>query len=210
MGAVAVNRSLTVEPAIEMGVHQGSTRQEVLLVPNELLEEGTAYTFTLHAGGESYSWVFETKESLHVTQIRPQDSTVNVACTSHIEIVLDKLFDLDLSRVEEYVHISPQVSGSFHQNGRVLYFIPDSALQPGTVYTVSVAAGLPVANSSVCLQESYSATFETAPAVSSLWYVDAETCYPSGTSPSFMLQVAPSSASATEIAATAAVHGRVR
>ena len=62
---------------------------------------------------------------------------------------------IDLAQVDDYITISPSVTGHFEQEGKILRFVPDHGLAPNTVYNVKISAGLPV-NSDITLAEGMS------------------------------------------------------
>ena len=47
ISAASVLRALTISPEIEIGVHQGTSKNEVLIAPASPLDPGTIYTFEL-------------------------------------------------------------------------------------------------------------------------------------------------------------------
>jgi|GEM_PF-4042818 len=190
VSSASVNKCLTVDPAIEVGVHQGANGQEVLVAPAEPLSPGTVYKFTLTAEGQSYTWAVQTKTDLRVKDYRPADRTVDVPVHAAVEIVFNQMLDIDPGQAAEYFSISPEVRGSLAQQGRALRFIPEEPLSPGTVYRVELLAGLPAAASSVTLAEGLSFSFETAPASSaSAWQAAGPAAFLSSETPAFTVQI---------------------
>lgn len=161
ISSAAVNKALSVSPEIDFGVHQGSSKQEVLITPALPLEQDTVYTFTLSAEESSYSWAVQTKAQMSVKEVRPADKQTRVSEDASIELVLSSALCVDPQVLAEHIQISPEVAGSFVQKGRVLRFVPEGRLQPGTVYTVSLSPGLPFEHSDLLLEEGYTWSFET-------------------------------------------------
>ena len=176
VSAASVNRALQVEPEITLGVHQGSSRNEVLLSPAEPLQPDTQYTFTISSEEQSYQWAFQTKSPLQVVETHPQAQEIGVAVNAALEFVLDQMLDVDLELLASSVRIFPETEGSFSQNGRVIRFQPTQGWLPATVYTVEINA-IPLLASDVELVEPCSFSFETAAAAPSRWYVEGESAF---------------------------------
>ena len=191
VSSASVNKSLTVEPAIELGIHQGASRREVLVAPAEPLTPGALYKFTLKAGGQSYTWAVQTKADLRIMDYSPGDQGIDVPVSGDLTIVLNQMLELDLAKVGDYVTLTPETPGSWTQRGRVLCFNPEQPLLPATVYQVEIAAGLPAAQSSVTLTEGLRFSFETAPAQQDVgWQVSGPASFQSGETPTFSLSLA--------------------
>ncbi len=174
VSSASVSRYLQVEPAIELGVHQGKTAAEVLLVPAQPLSEGTIYTFTLTTTGKTVSWAVQTGDALQINGSKPVDQETQVCTNDPLEFTLSQTVQIDVNRLEDYVTIDPAIEGSFWQQGRTLYFQPKNGWQELTVYHVSISA-LPIQDGELVLAEPLSFAFETAGAqgqsVQPLWYM---------------------------------------
>ncbi|MBR5429612.1 MAG: hypothetical protein IK116_03700 [Firmicutes bacterium] len=187
VSSAAVRRCLSVEPEIEFGLHQGSSRQQVLVVPDQPLEEDTLYTFRLGLDEARSAWAFQTAAGVRAASHFPDDrATVN--SVTGIEFTLDRLLYADLDQIAAYFSITPEVAGSFEQQGRVLRFLPDQPLTPGTVYQVSLSAGLPFADTASVLAEPVEFSFEAEPAAADWELAEGEYVYPSGQRPTFRIE----------------------
>ncbi|MBO7668221.1 MAG: Ig-like domain-containing protein, partial [Firmicutes bacterium] len=160
VGSAAVRRCLQVEPEIELGLHQGSSRQQVLVVPAQPLDEDTLYTFKLSMDDAAASWAFQTAADVRVASFTPEDRG-SLAPDAGISFTLDRLLSADLGRISDYFSITPEISGSFEQEGRTLRFKADEDFAPGTVYHVTLKPGLPFNDTSVTLAEGVSFSFES-------------------------------------------------
>ncbi|MEG1501619.1 MAG: Ig-like domain-containing protein, partial [Clostridiales bacterium] len=154
-----VRQYLKVEPALEMGFHQGSNNREVLVAPAQPLKADTVYRFTLLAEGKPFHWAFQTKPVLAVKTISPGDKITSVPLNSQITI------DFNCSGMmgkKDYFSLEPATEGVFSSSGSQVVFTPQKPLQPDTVYTVKIGKGWPLEDSDLQLQEDYQYSFATA------------------------------------------------
>ena len=186
VSSAAVRRCLSVEPEIEVGVHQGSSQQQVLVVPAVPLDEDTLYTFELSMDDAAAGWAFQTGADVHIASFTPEDrSTVHDG--SSICFTLDRLLYADLDRIDDHFSIEPEIDGSFEQQGRTLVFTADKEFAPGTVYRVALKSGLPFSGSSAVLADSVEFAFEAGRPGSS-WQLLGTDLYHSGEKPVFRIQ----------------------
>ncbi|MCR4963908.1 MAG: hypothetical protein K6B40_08590 [Firmicutes bacterium] len=190
VSSASVGRYLQVEPEIELGVHQGKTASEVLLVPAQPLNEGTVYVFTLNTTGKPVSWAAQTSEPLAVSEHRPADQQTQTPLHAAMELTLNRTLPVDASRLKAYVTIDPAVSGVFSQQGQTLYFQPDNGWQGLTVYHVSLSA-LPLEDGELQLAEPVSFAFETEPdpegPARTVWRMRGASVFTAAEAPSFAL-----------------------
>ncbi len=189
VSSASVRRYLTVTPEINLGVHQGAGRNEVLIAPAKQLDPGTVYTFTLEAEGKKLSWAFQTKLPLVISEVRPGNEEIAILTSAPIEIVFNQMTAIDQSAVDEYISITPQINYTLEQEGRVLRLLPTAGLSADTVYQVEIKAGLPLLNSDLVLAEDYSFAFETTPTEEALWQISGSSAYLSNTAPEFSVAV---------------------
>jgi len=93
-----------------------------------------------------------------VVALSPDDGDGDVPITAPIQVTFSH--DMDRASVEERFRIEPEVAGEFSWESRELTFQPRSALAPGTIYVVTVAAGA-TAQDGQPLQQGASSRFET-------------------------------------------------
>ena len=159
-GALAAR--LEVAPVVKLQVSESSGK--TLVRPASALNVGALYRFAIRGpdGSLQGSWVFQVRQPLHVVGTLPHDEATDVPPDTGIEVT----FDQDgFSRAPSFFEIRPAVTGTFRAVGRVLAFVP-SALQPRTVYRVTIRHGLPLDGSDQVLEKDVSFAFETgAPGV---------------------------------------------
>ena len=190
VSSASVLRALTVTPDIEIGVHQGTSGSEVLIAPAEPLEPGTVYTFSLQAEQQTLQWAVQTKQELLINKVTPADHSKDVDTSASIDIVFNQMAEVDLSRISDYIIISPEISGSFEQQGRVLRFIPETPLAENTVYNVEIKEGLPLANSDIVLNNGMEFSFETVSSETPLWALNSQSVYLTDEKPTFTMALA--------------------
>lgn len=206
--STAVRRSLSVEPEIELGVHQGKERRQVLVVPAEPLAADTIYTFTLSHGAAALSWAFQTQAEVLVDSHAPEDRE-NGVNSRQICFTLNQLLYADLTRIQDYFSIYPQTEGRFSQEGRRLIFTADQDFAPGAVYQVSLKAGLPFSDTQSVLSHGVDFSFAAA-APASLWTLSGGHAYGTDSIPGFSLSFAsPLPAAAAETETTPAGEGEL-
>ena len=176
VSAHAVRRSLSVEPDIELNFHQGLQAKEVLTVPVEPLQPGQIYRFSLQTEAATIYWAFQTKQEWRVKESVPAYGDITVSPHSALEIYFNQSLSVDLETLPDFFATEPSITGRFEQAGNCLRFIPAEPLAALTIYTVTLAAGLPAANSDLSLAEEYGFTFETGnsdgSAYQALWSVN--------------------------------------
>ena len=150
---------LKSEPALDFELKQVAAG-EVSVEPRTPLIAGETYRFTLLAedgARPQRSWAFQAQEPLRIVQTLPADSSSGVPPDTGIEIT----FSYDgVTGYEQRISIDPPVEGRFERHKRVVVFVP-RALQPETLYAVTVHAGVTLSGSSAALAEDHVFRFET-------------------------------------------------
>lgn len=151
---------LAVSPDIALSVAAGPDPRSVTLWPDAPLTPGLVYRFRLAAPDDSLagSWAFQAKRPLHVVGTLPSHQYTDVPLDTGIEITFDQDGVRDAA---SHFSIEPAVEGRFEQHGRVLVFVP-RALEPRTIYTVTVRRGVSLTGSDQVLEEDVRFQFETA------------------------------------------------
>ena len=158
--AVELARGLHVEPALELRIEPGTTADIAVIRPAGALTEGVRYRFRLDApdGALAGSWAFNTRAPIHIVSTLPGDEEVRVPLNTGIEVE----FDQDGTQgLPAHFSIEPAVAGRFEQHDRVWVFVPNQPLAEGTIYRVSVSAGVGVSGSTETLETGVSFRFET-------------------------------------------------
>lgn len=159
-----VQESLKINPEFAYTLDKGAGGREFKIIPQEQLNPNTIYVLSFEQGGlanESFSWAFQTKAQFRVIRSLPADKSTHVPVNTGIEITFSH-DNFDAGRIKDYFSISPNAEGSFEQHKKTLVFVP-KALQPSTLYTVTLKKGLTLLGSAETLQEDYVFSFETAP-----------------------------------------------
>ncbi len=160
VSAAQIRKFLSVEPFLELGMHQGKNNQEVLVVPSEPLAPNTLYRFKLNSEGGNLGFAFQTKAPLEIKGVFPADKSLDIPLDTSIRVIFNTANN---ANCQPYFKIEPKTEGRFEFNGRTVSFIPEGPLAPETIYTVTALAGWPLSGSSILLEESYQFQFETAP-----------------------------------------------
>jgi hypothetical protein len=157
--AEALAAGLSVEPAVALRVAPGASAASALVTPAAPLEPGGRYRFRLNSpdGALVGQWVFQVKAPLHVVTALPGDRSTEVPLDTGIELT----FDQDgVTDARAHFKIEPAVVGRFETHGRTLVFVP-SKLDPATLYTVTLTAGIGMAGSDAHLEQDVRVRFET-------------------------------------------------
>ncbi len=165
LDADEVQDVLKVYPAAELSIEQVSDT-EVRVKPLADLEPGTVYSFTLEAQNlddspypKEFSWAYEVSDAFRVTGTLPGDQEAGAPINTSVELYFT-YNGVDTEDFERSFNISPAVNGDFEVNGKVGVFMPSEDLAEHTVYTVTLAGSLGIAEGQT-LGEDYSFQFET-------------------------------------------------
>ncbi|WP_105615271.1 Ig-like domain-containing alpha-2-macroglobulin family protein [Vallitalea okinawensis] len=146
-----IDKELTINPEIEFTVSEQA--DGFLITLEKELEKNKLYTFKFLES----TWTFQTTADFKLLGTLPRTETSNVPVNTGIELY----FSHYGAEVEDYFEIEPNVSGKFEEHGNVVVFVPN-ALKEKTIYTITLKAGLSLAESEQSLEEDYTFTFETA------------------------------------------------
>jgi alpha-2-macroglobulin len=137
-----------------------STGATATVKPASPLAAGHLYRIALRApdGAVAGSWVFRVRGPVQVTSTIPGSRTAGVPLTTAIEVAFDQEGVADMG---DHFSISPKVTGRFERHGRTQVFVPD-ALRPGTLYTVTLRAGLARTGTDLALPSDFVFSFATS------------------------------------------------
>lgn len=161
MPAVELAAGLVVEPPVDLVVEPGPTALVATVRPASPLVENARYRIHLLApdGALVGDWTFRTGGPLHAVRTLPDNETTQVPLDTGIEVE----FDQDgVSDIAAHFSIDPAVDGEFEAHGRTWAFVPSGPLDPSTLYTVTVRAGLGIEGSSHVLESDVRFSFETS------------------------------------------------
>ncbi|MFC1655449.1 Ig-like domain-containing protein [Patescibacteria group bacterium] len=164
LDAAAVEANIKVTPDTDLNVtkiEEGKYKVQ----PANGLEPNAIYNFVIVSetdeGPKGYSWAYQVKDTFKVTGSLPADKTSGIPTNSGIEFTFSHE-QLDVEHMFQYFEISPEVQGTFEHHQRTVSFVPQGGLDPATIYTVTLKAGLPLLKSDQTLLEDYTVQFETA------------------------------------------------
>jgi Pretoxin HINT domain/Alpha-2-macroglobulin bait region domain/Bacterial Alpha-2-macroglobulin MG10 domain/Bacterial Ig-like domain/Alpha-2-macroglobulin family len=160
-GTIAEN--LIVSPETELAITK--TAEGIYTIdPVDTLDENRIYNFTIisetETGEEEFSWAYQVKETFKITGTLPGDKTSGVPLDTGIEFYFSHE-QFDAKTANEYLQITPTTPGHFEKHQRALVFIPDTKLNPGTIYEIAFKAGFTLDKSDLSLTEETTFQFET-------------------------------------------------
>ncbi len=155
------------------------TPQEMRFQPQEALLEDSLYFATISTEAKSTEGIplseplsleFVTMGALSVSQVFPSDGAADIANNAVITVIFNRPV-VPLTIAEEQaglpqpLEFSPAVEGEGEWvNTSVYAFRPSRPLKSGTTYQVTIQAGLQDAAQKTTMSESYTWSFQTAPA----------------------------------------------
>lgn len=164
LDAALIEANLKSSPETDLNVEKTGESTYKVAAANPL-EANTIYNFTIIShnedGDEEFSWAYQVKDIFKITGTLPGDKTTGVPVNTGIEIYFSHE-QFDLNKAKELFEISPAAEGSFEQHQRTLVFVPKGGLKPSTVYTVTLKAGLQLADSDQTITEDKTFAFETS------------------------------------------------
>ena len=131
-----------------------------MVTPAVPLMANSVYVFRLAGDGGDITWAFQTARQFEIVSTMPRHQATNVPVRTGIEISFSFGAQIDIS---EYFNIHPPVEGRFVHRESTVAFLPTDPLAYAQVYTVTVAAGAGLANSTDYITREYVFAFETAP-----------------------------------------------
>ncbi|MGH2719058.1 MAG: Ig-like domain-containing protein, partial [Actinomycetota bacterium] len=190
--AATLKPLLSVRPAVALTVEAvGASGQTFQIQPAKPLAATTLYRFAIlnRPGGQVVqTWSFQAGGPLTVAESVPGNQATNVPLNIGVQLTMS----VDgATGVQQRFSISPPVTGTFQTESRTVSFVPSSALQPATVYTVTVTAGVSVPGTSESLANDFVLQFETgtksAQPSGGLTFVNSLWGSPTTSAPSFSL-----------------------
>lgn len=132
---------ITLEPDIPFEINK-TEEKSFYLNCSETLPSGSVVKLSLldEYGGASKSWAFQTSDTYRITSTMPYNEGMYVPVDTGIEITFSQI--TEVSEIENYFEIVPEVSGRFERHRSTVVFVPDEELLYNTVYTVKVKSGL--------------------------------------------------------------------
>ena len=157
---------LDIEPDIGDYTIGGSGKNWTL-VPGVPLTDNTVYTIRVinpETKAVVQSFAFQTKSDLAVSGVYPRDGASYVPLEAGIEFT----FNAPGVNLKDHFEIKPETAGSFETNDYTVVFRPEEPLSPGSIYRVTVKAGL-TAPGGMSLKEDLHFSFETTGEEADRW-----------------------------------------
>ncbi|MDF1617685.1 Ig-like domain-containing alpha-2-macroglobulin family protein [Petrocella sp. FN5] len=153
-----IKEQLIIKPEVVFDLEE--VDEQLVLSFAKPLEENQVYKFLVG----NTSWVFQTKSLFTLVGNLPRHQATGVPTDSGIELY----FNGKVKDLSQYFVIEPRVNGYFESYGNTMVFVPRK-LEPETLYTVTVKAGLPLEGSGETLTKNHVFSFETTSTDSGLF-----------------------------------------
>jgi uncharacterized protein YvpB len=140
---------LGIEPPVEGAISWDEAKTLLTYMPAPSWQKDTMYKVTLKKGLKNveggaikndFSYQFKTIGPVRVTGFIPSNGSGSVPISTSVAVTFDQL--VSHSSAESKFRIAPTVNGSFSWSDNKLSFTPAQALEHGTRYTVTMAAGV--------------------------------------------------------------------
>lgn len=166
--AALIEANLQTTPKVDLNITK--TGEGVYKVtPAQNLEMNQIYSFAIFSTNEGlteeFSWAYQVKDEFKIYGSMPGDETSGVPLNSGIEINFSHE-NYDFENIKNYVEITPSIEFKTEKHNRTVVFVPQGGLTKGTIYTVTIKAGLALIESDKTLKEDYTFTFETGDTMS--------------------------------------------
>ncbi|MFH1046688.1 MAG: polymorphic toxin-type HINT domain-containing protein [Patescibacteria group bacterium] len=105
-----------------------------------------------------YSWAHQVRNQFKVLTTIPRHQGTNVPVNTGIEFMFSHV---GVGNMAEHFNLMPPAIGQFETHGRTVVFVPTEPLEYGTIYTVTLTAGLKPDDAKEGLTENQQFSFET-------------------------------------------------
>ncbi|QSX05749.1 hypothetical protein JYG23_13955 [Sedimentibacter sp. zth1] len=151
-----IKSNLKIIPQTDFNIEEVSSTV-YNIVPTANLKNNSVYQIKFNEDEEIYSWAFQTKKNLQITETIPCDGSNYVPAQTGIEMY----FTLnEIENIEEYFEIEPHVEGRFEQKNGMVVFAPSEKLVNSCKYTVTIKKDLSAKNSDETLKDDYTFSFQ--------------------------------------------------
>ncbi|UCE37743.1 MAG: Ig-like domain-containing protein [Thermoplasmata archaeon] len=148
MNQASVQSAFSILP--DVGGSSSWIGNQLVFRPNSDLDYSTTYNVTIGTGAtditgnpleSAISWEFTTVSDPSTVNVQilstvPEDASTNVDVETRITIYFTEA--MDKTSVDKAFSISPSIDGMFAKEGKSIIFIPDSNLQYGTKYVITI------------------------------------------------------------------------
>jgi len=161
--AEALQSGLTITPAVGYTL-EAKGDGAFVLTPETTLSKATVYQISMaaltaneEAAPAPLVWAFQTESEMSMVATLPADESAWVPLDTGIEMT----FSRSVSAAEIFFSITPAVAGRFEYYDKTVVYVPKEPLNPDTLYTVTLKAGL-TATTGEALPEARTFSFRTA------------------------------------------------
>jgi hypothetical protein len=160
LSAANLKSLLALEPAMNFDVVRSRANNYRVSIKDTLPEDSIVRVVLLDRDGTaSRRWAFQTTAIFKILSSLPAHEGENVPVNTGIEINFSA--EINPNVMTDYFSIEPRVNGRFERFRNTIVFVPAQSLQPDTVYTVTVKAGLP-STDGLILNNGLTFAFKTA------------------------------------------------
>lgn len=152
-----IESTLDIQPKADYELKKLSKKEYLVEFQKELKTDTVYKVSMLNTNDDELTWAFQTVKSFKLVSTLPRDKGTDVPVNSGIEMQFSYPYIEDL---EKCFQIEPKVEGKFVYNKDIAVFMPDK-LEPDTLYTVTIKAGVGINGSDEVTQEDYTFQFVT-------------------------------------------------
>ncbi len=163
-----VREYLQISPEIEYDLVKKDGGLTYEVIPEKKLDASEVYNVSFDPERQSQglpvrasnTWAFQTAADFAIANIIPYDKSIFVSLTGAIQITFSSPFDLESAK--KAISIKPAAEFEWQQANNVLTLIPQQNLEPASVYTLTIAAGITNKDATNKISEDQVVRFETA------------------------------------------------
>ncbi len=162
-----LEKYIKMMPAMDFSIKKVSAQENTFeIVPKDELQTNQIYTIQVDKGplaSRDFSWAYQVKAPFQITSSIPGDRGVDAPTNTGIELYFNRD---NIIAPDNFIEITPAVSGKFDVSENRVRFIPSSPLAERTIYTIKIKAGLKAKDTDDVLSSEKIIQFQTAQAYS--------------------------------------------
>lgn len=165
LSADEMKKRLSLEPSVDFEIEKALLKSgEYYLKPKKALAADQVYKINFltednvnETVPQNLGWAFQVQDQFRILNTFPRDKATNVSLNSGIEI---NFSSPEFKDYENFVEITPKPKGKFEKKDKTLVYAAEY-LEPKTLYTVKIKAGLSLNGTDQKLLEDKVFQFET-------------------------------------------------
>jgi alpha-2-macroglobulin len=162
-----LEKYIKIIPAIDLSIKKVSAQENTFeIIPESELQPNQIYTIQIDEGPlaiRDISWAYQVKAPFQMISSIPGDKGVDTPTNTGIELYFNRE---DITNPENFIEITPTVSGRFDISENKVLFIPDNPLTEKTIYTIKIKEGLKAKDTDDIFGDEKIIQFQTAQAYS--------------------------------------------